>query len=827
MYSDTGKAVSVADADISRALEAGYRVKSGEIFKAIDPESGKTFDIANQQDLFDVSKAGWSFETPEQTRKRETQMEFGEDEWTAAGAGALRGATFGASDVALTELGVEERTLAGLKEASPMASMAGEFAGIGASLFIPGSPVARVSQIGMKAGAGVKGALLATKGVEAGMLARAAATGTGFAAAGALEGVAYGAGAGVSEVALTEDDLWNPEGAAEIIGNKIVEGAIFGGVAGGALGLGGSLAASSVKKGAVGLGNLAERAAKKLNLPSHAGDIYGKQLAKTFPGLDPKKMAPEAMDQFKNILHDSTLLPDGPIMKGKAGEIIDRLGQANVRNNEVLSSFYGSLDDVIKQIPGGESLNPSVSGIRESLQGRIDDLERLAGKTDQAHVKEIRKYLQKIDQIPEGKTTDTLLDFGFDDPARRVSITELAKQIASVGKKSPAAREVSEALVRELDDVAETVIGKADALIPEEAVSAFRVAKDASSVLEKAMLATNKKKVVTSLSDQFKKMGFAMTQMTATSMAFGVPLSRAMLGAGVRAGIHGLGRISRGRLNTGRTYQALHEMSTLDGMRKYIDKIENGTQKTVDAVGSWGTKGRKFTTPVSYNILKELTGKKDDQVAAKEVIDKIAQVSTNPELMADSISASLKSIEGSAPQTAEQTAILVTQQLQQLQQLMPKQLQEKTLQPLLADKHISKAELQQFKEALAVALRPDDVIKQIGNGHITPGMMQAIKLFYPKRYEVLKQSLAMKASELKKKLPNSTIAQLGVIFGESLDPSLNPDTIARNQEMYTQQVLQSQEAIKQAPGKQLSKSEIEGFTGNLESQSQRMDGGIK
>lgn len=59
-------------------------------------------------------------------------------ELKAAATGAARGLTFGLSDVALTGLGVEGETLRGLKEENPIASGAGELAGIAAPALLSG-----------------------------------------------------------------------------------------------------------------------------------------------------------------------------------------------------------------------------------------------------------------------------------------------------------------------------------------------------------------------------------------------------------------------------------------------------------------------------------------------------------------------------------------------------------------------------------------------------------------------------------------------------------------------------------------------------------------
>jgi hypothetical protein len=153
----------------------------------------------------------------------------------AAGYGAARTLTLGASDVLATELGGEEqrRRMALLREVNPMATLGGELAG-GVAM----------------------GALLPGAGAVGGMGGRVG----GAALRGAYEGAAFGAGMTVSESALENREL---TGEALVAG--IGYGAALGGGIGGALGLGGHalragrdrLASAIQRPGAEGVERLA------------------------------------------------------------------------------------------------------------------------------------------------------------------------------------------------------------------------------------------------------------------------------------------------------------------------------------------------------------------------------------------------------------------------------------------------------------------------------------------------------------------------------------------------------------------------------------------
>lgn len=151
--------------------------------------------------------------------------------------GALRGATLGASDVALTKSGlVKPETIQGYQDTNPGSSMTGEVAGaIGSSVLAP--EIAPAALIG-KAGKATFGAI---KGIEA-LKAADQATNVGkvlgavhdigaFAAGSAVEGALY---SGIGNT-LTEHALGDPTLNGEKVLANFGHGAIIGGALGGAL----------------------------------------------------------------------------------------------------------------------------------------------------------------------------------------------------------------------------------------------------------------------------------------------------------------------------------------------------------------------------------------------------------------------------------------------------------------------------------------------------------------------------------------------------------------------------------------------------------------
>lgn len=228
-----------ADADAIPSLLASGKAKLAhdEKIRVVAP-GGEEFDADATADFNQLVADGFKLESFGEKQYRQKLEWAKENPAAAAATGALRGATFGLSDVAAASIGQAE-TFAALEEANPKASFVGNVAGaVGSSVLAPGGGlVSRVSQLGNKAAASVGrvvgadlGAPLVFDGVGSvgkQLLQRAAARGAGS----AVEGALYGGAQTVTEAALGD-----PKEAAENLLANMGMGALFGGAIGGAVG---------------------------------------------------------------------------------------------------------------------------------------------------------------------------------------------------------------------------------------------------------------------------------------------------------------------------------------------------------------------------------------------------------------------------------------------------------------------------------------------------------------------------------------------------------------------------------------------------------------
>lgn len=151
-------------------------------------------------------------------QSRAAEERYGDSELAALGLGVARGLTFGGSDIIASDI-LGDEYVRGVREYNPIASGVGEFGSIlGTTLLAPGSSLLRATPAGALS---AKTAQLGAKSTKA------------YIAAEALEGMAYGVGQGISNLALQNEPLTAEGIASELLQDGLIGGA-FGGAGGAA-----------------------------------------------------------------------------------------------------------------------------------------------------------------------------------------------------------------------------------------------------------------------------------------------------------------------------------------------------------------------------------------------------------------------------------------------------------------------------------------------------------------------------------------------------------------------------------------------------------------
>jgi hypothetical protein len=347
-----------------------------------DPSTGKAYDIpAGQVDEY--ARLGF---TPESVVQRGTRIakDVRADVYGGVGgaikagaAGVARTATFGLSDAALAALGGGHE-LEQLREENPGISTAGEVGGA----FLP---------FGAAAVAGRVGRGIAALGEGAGAIGKIGAAALG----GAAEGAFFGAGQGVSELALSNDPL-----SVERIGSALSSNMLYGAALGAPIGGLGKAAELGLARAKGAIDGALERRALKARTPAEAIETGDLSLLDK-PTLDAaekaelerlkvaqapqRKALVDQLDSYRNVNRDSHALREMTVGAGDTN--IREAGASFVRND---ISLRRMLDDRV-----GFAENPARA--RTFLRAQEQALEEINGWGQQ----QAKRWAQDVAAAPE------------------------------------------------------------------------------------------------------------------------------------------------------------------------------------------------------------------------------------------------------------------------------------------------------------------------------------------------------------------------------------------------------------------------------------------
>ena len=374
----TGAWDRVPEEEIEDRVRAGTHAFGTGIKVPVVDSNGERWVIPSEDAALALTE-GYQIETTADVRVRELREKYAGGSWNkirAIAEEAGRVGTFGGTDVLSRAVGVEPEALAARKEALTTAETVGaDVLGLVPSLFIPGSPVARVAQATTKVGKAAGAALnVAAKTGAARVATRAleAAVGT------AVEGAAYSTGMVISEAALGDKDLTGSRIAGEI-GLGVLTGGVLG-IAGAAVGAG-----VSKFKGAL---------AEVLD-PEKISELAGKAagratgLAEKAKSLEAKGLSAGKLGEYA-LNHPQKALGGGSIMRTGADGAPARAIKARTmqKNAQLAMEEAGQrMEKLASEIPGDVDLGayyrapkPAKAAIPEQVveeaTGILDDMGR-------------------------------------------------------------------------------------------------------------------------------------------------------------------------------------------------------------------------------------------------------------------------------------------------------------------------------------------------------------------------------------------------------------------------------------------------------------------
>jgi len=781
----TGKVENVPDEKAEEAFKSGaYSFSKGQQVPVTNPD-GKLGTIPAEQ----INKAlsqGYSFSSHKAIEEAENEAKYGGmgGALKAAGAGALRGLTFGLSDRFIGEgraalksnLGEAEQTeqetreaLKGLKETNPGSTVAGEVGGALGGTFLGGGLGEAIGAV-PKAISGAGGLIEhgvehlvgeGAKGLAGKMAQHALALGAGSAAEGAL----YGASNEISESYLNNQQL-----TGEKLLASMGHGALIAGGVGGILGAASPLIEKAAAKASETIRPVAKEILGADNLEELAGQNAFKALRPTAKFVSKAERTEGGVSGVGRRAMEAVEEETGtPFAKVTPTERVEALSNATQKAGSRVEELYGALDEAVAK-EGGEVARPTV----DSLVSRIENdiiapLKKTPGRRD--IVNKLDSYLEDIRAaVPEGEdlTFKKLWDFrrAVDDNIN-YERNPLGTH-ATPGEK--AFKQVRSVIADELMSSAE----RAGKFAGEDFVSQLKAANKDYAQLSVANQTVQKtaqldvSRRVMSPSDYGVGIGTGMA-----AIAAGHPL-------GALAGI-GTALVNRAGRLYGRAAiaDALDAMAHSNLIQQIAGTVDGKIHKTLTHFFSTGLE--EATKAEGAGLIGGLKAVSNEGSLREQYEKRAGDLRTalaNPSAVLEHMSKVVEPIAKTQPQVASSMLSTATRGTQYLESKLPNDMEAGGLIPV--KKQPSDLDMSKFVTASRVIDDPSIMLEHMKEGKISRDEVDAVKAVYPEIYKDIQSKVMQELSNMAAKdktLPYDKVIQLGILLDIPADKTLRPDFI--------------------------------------------------
>lgn len=650
---------------------------------------------------------------------------------TAGLAGLERGVTLGLSDAYLASQGdYMRRTVEGAKAANPGLSTATEIVGAVAPSLLTGG-AATPAGLASRAGAAI---------------AKRGGAGIGRAiAGGAVEGAIFGAGTGVSELALSADPL-TLENAVSVLSSRALFGAAVGGAAG-------------------GLGKLAEKGLVKAK--GALDDYVARQSATSSAGVS---------DDLATIIESGDTaalkaLRDGELatikttraaesakivddLRGYRDELIDRnvwIATKNAADREVreIGAMIGKADTRLRNaLNNPKALADSPRSALAVLQQQEHALERLLAKAD-----DIRAGVSKA---PEESARLAALDGAMPALEQNRAFQERIRGILS----DPASSR--------LDEIATA----ATALDARTAAAA-----EAKSSIGAQML------------------GGTVFGM-ASGIASGIPFIGGVLGSlvGARAS-KAATNLAFGRLGNAATGAAQRTSKAIDVFLGAAPAVQRATPvlatKVLEAVRyAPSADGKRERASSSSKDAKDAGGAREKlpalfaarsaELRSQVSYDETGTLRMRPEAR-ERVASMLAGVRAEDPIAADRMETIAARRVEYLAGALPRRPDLPTAPGGKDLYRPSDMAMRSWARRAAAVEDPGGVEERLADGTLTPEDVEAYKAVYPERAAALTAMVMERLPELRARMPYKRRLALSMMTGVAVDPALDPQVFARLQ----------------------------------------------
>jgi hypothetical protein len=753
-----------------------------------------------------ASAAGYRVITdPAELDQLQAQAKFGGAGGTAlAGlAGAGRGLTFGASDLALTESGaVAPETLKGLKEANPIASTVGTVAGAALPVLATAGEAAPLEAAALGAeGAQAAGAVArVARGAQgarglleaAGMLPRAAAgageavggavgrlAGEGLggqmlagAARGAVEGGLYGAGDAISESAIENKPL-TAESLLASVGPSALLGGALGGAFEGALGLAKTAAPPALERASAKLEQLSgkleemgptarvEHFAKALDTLNETGagvveDAVGVRNQLIDHALDGQAPVDKAEKVAAYLRHKLASIEDGGPYQKSALKALDRLDQRLSESSTALEQFR-ALDQAKNE------LYP-LSQFERDLA--LNKVQKLALAPVRDAWSQTRALLE--DESVWGKAGAVQREFN----GRLSALAEDSKAFGSKTLRKALGSEEGEEAIN--GKVADTL--KAESILRNEASESTRSQLKAAQNTQALKGYTDRLKELADFArgeagdlptGQVRDVGAFLRDFEA-SKAAGVKAFKPsalehvehFLPHGIAGPLGAIGKLSR-------------QTEVVSVVARKAAEVSRQTARLIrEGLAGSGGKGAASAGVLSRVSWGSSThpGETRHEAIARHMADH-ATLGTDPQGLADKLAASTPTLARHAPTVAGQVQIAAVRAQAYLAQQAPKSPVPPSGLPGQPKWQPPASEVARFERITRAVERPLSLVEDFAAGQVSPDAVAAVRSVYPELYKQIQQQAAQHLASARGPIPMSVQLQLSTLLDAPVAPA--------------------------------------------------------
>lgn len=779
---------------------------------------------------------GYAFEGSDTVNARQMRRErtTGGQLAATAAEGAARGATLGLSDAALTGVLGDDYRQGALerRQVNPGVAAVGEVGGTLAATLASGglagtlgAPARAMAGAGRLAeGAAMSGAR--ALGYEGATLAgRATARALALGAAGGVEGAMYGAGQAVSKAALEGTPV-----TAEKVVASMGEGALFGGLAGGALGAVGQLAPAAGRallrggeEGAVGLGRasstLRERARELADtsalkaLGARGSDL--RRLGKTAQRAEQEigEIGQEVLSyRFKTGPRQGEKLFQ---FASKAEDFVDDLAHARGETGEALGALRGEVDNAIRSNP---ELAPDLGGyLRRVDEEVLAPLRASASPTVRRQANRVERELSLLRERVQpqyevdGLRFATAEDAAFATEVKGVPAVEVPPEPVSFADLDQFRRDL-----RSVFQPPKPTSGGLPPPVPEHAQYLERAERILSDELDNAAESALAKmgrdpSEYSQLKEQFRNLRQAedIAGKAALQDLGNRAISPSDYATGMATGLGALMSGNVGAMALGAAGTIAHKLirergrSVVALLADRVAKVDSQIGAAVPRLlGTAAAPTARALMPTALSI-----GPRWEQLATA-----VREYQRDPQAAQARLAAPVRAYADDYPQLAGAVQQQIAKTYDFLSTKLPKPLTRAgaSLTPELERTRYQAAEIAKFSRFARGAVSPQEVVKDLASGRVDRDGIEAIKTLYPETFSQLRSKVISEIGTLKEPLPFQRRMLLSLVFDFNGDASLDPAFTSAVQQAHAEQI--QQEAAQQAsmPPPQISDRLAEG-----------------